>query len=319
MRAAAATMEKSAGQARIFDSNERSILSKSAVKNGCAGWNGVSPHQSHIRTCDLEVPRGHGTVKCAAVLTEIGKYFEVRYFLNVIIASTHTKLVTVQLPIVLIHMNSLDVVPNSVAQVAMAIEEKRTARHSPPRLGRRPSESVQGRAFAAPRMQSLERMRAREEAIQELGQALEQSPRKYGLRRTNSNFDYHTPPSNRKGRILGDGEAADLQDRLRRVRSNETIGSRPHTLHRVNSTRSRRGAGSAFGFREAEVREDIELGGLGASGDGLLNERLAKSSDRQYRFSKKKSVERWKGVANVGVGWLKGNGVKDEREREEWI
>jgi hypothetical protein len=168
-------------------------------------------------------------------------------------------------------------------------------------------------------MQSLERIRAREEAIQELGQALEQSPRKYGLRRANSNFDYHTPPSNRKGRIVGDGEAADLQDRLRRVRSNETIGSRPPTLHRVNSTRSRRGAGSAFGFREAEVREDIELGGLGASGDGLLNERLARSSDRQYRFSKKKSVERWKGVANVGVGWLKGNGVKDEREREGWI
>ena len=84
----------------------------------------------------------------------------------------------------------------------MAIEEKRTARHSPPRLGRRPSESVQGRAFAAPRMQSLERMRAREEAIQELGQALEQSPRKYGLRRANSNFDYQTPPSNRN-EILG--------------------------------------------------------------------------------------------------------------------
>ncbi|KAI4933158.1 hypothetical protein J4E85_003562 [Alternaria conjuncta] len=305
-------MEKSAGQARIFDSNERTILSKAVVKHGCAGWNGVTPHQTHTRTCDLEVPRGHGTVKC-------GKYFEVRYFLNVIVTSGHTKLVTVQLPIVLIHMNSLDVVPNSVAQVAMAIEEKRTARHSPPRLGRRPSQSVQGRAFAAPRMQSLERMRARDEAIQELGQALEQSPRKYGLRRANSNFDYHTPPSNRKGRILGDGEAADLQDRLRRVRSNETIGSRPPTLHRVNSTRSRIGAASAFGFREAEVREDIELGGLGASGDGPLKERLERTSDRQYRFSKKKSVEKWKGVANVGVGWLKGNGVKDEREREGWV
>ena len=130
--------------------------------------------------------------------------------------------------------NSLDIVPNSVAQVAMAIEEKRTARQIPLRLGRRPSHSVQGRAFAAPRMQSLERMRARDEVIQEIGQALEQSPRKYALRRANSNFDYRTPPSNRKGRILGDGEAADLQDRLRRVRSNDTIGSRPPTLHRGN-------------------------------------------------------------------------------------
>jgi hypothetical protein len=52
---------------------------------------------------------------------ELGKYFEVRYFLNVIVGSAHTsvsvslspirltssrKLVTVQLPIVLIHMVS---------------------------------------------------------------------------------------------------------------------------------------------------------------------------------------------------------------------
>jgi len=57
-------------------------------------------------------------------LTGKGKYFEVRYFLNVIVASGHTlvlaflsptklisrrKLVTVQLPIVLIHMVRLTI------------------------------------------------------------------------------------------------------------------------------------------------------------------------------------------------------------------
>jgi hypothetical protein len=89
-------------------------------------------------------------------------------------------------------------------------------------------------------------------------------------------------------------------------------------VQRGNSARLRRGAGSAFGFREAEVRDDIELGGLGSSGDGLLKERLERSSEKQYRFSKKRSVERWKGVANVGVGWLKGGG-KDERERDGWV
>lgn len=57
-------MEKSAGQARIFDNNERSILSRSLVKQGTAGWHGVENRQTHIRTCDLEVPRGHATVKC---------------------------------------------------------------------------------------------------------------------------------------------------------------------------------------------------------------------------------------------------------------
>jgi hypothetical protein len=206
----------------------------------------------------------------------------------------------------------------------MAIEEKRSAQshqrgQSSPRLSRHPSQSVQGRAFAAPRMQSLERMRARAEDIQELGQVLDQSPRKYSLRRINSNWDYRTPPSNRKGRILGDGEAADLQDRLRRVRSNTTIGSKPN-LRRDNSTKSQRGTASALGFREAEVREDMELGGLGTTGEAPFKQRLEQSRERQYRFSKKRSMERWKGVANVGVGWLKGNGgAKEDPEHEEWV
>lgn len=190
---------------------------------------------------------------------------------------------------------------------------------SSPRLSRRPSQSIQGRAFAAPRMQSLERLRARTEDIQELGQVLDQSPRKYGLRHMNSNWDYRTPPSNRKGRIIGDKEVATLQGHLRRVRSNDTIGSRPN-LCRGSSVRSNCGASSALGFREAEVREDLELAGLGVSSDGPFKQRLERSRERQYRFNRKKSVERWKGVANVGVGWLKGNGgAKDERERDGWV
>ncbi|KAL5468622.1 hypothetical protein PMIN07_002674 [Paraphaeosphaeria minitans] len=311
-------MEKSASQARIFDSNEKSILSKAIIKQGAAGWHGVPAHSSHVRTCDLEVPRGHATVKC-------GKYFEVRYFLNVIVGASHTKLVMVQIPIVLIHMNSLDVVPNSVAQVAAAIEEKRTAHtyqrsHSPPRLGRRSSRSVQGRAFAAPRMQSLDRIRAQVEEIQDLSKILDQSPRKYSFRRVNSNYDYHTPPSNRKGKILAEGDVEDLQSRLRKVRSNETLGSRANTVLRGNSTNSRRGNRSALGFREAEVREDMELRGLGPTGEAPFKQRLELSRERQYRFTKKRSVERWKGVANAGVGWFKGSaGGKDERERDGWI
>jgi hypothetical protein len=91
-------MEKSAGQARIFDSNERSILSKSMVKHGSAGWHGVPAHQTHIRTCDLELPRGHATVKCGMLRIDdifgptdnTGKYFEVRYFLNVMVGSAHS-------------------------------------------------------------------------------------------------------------------------------------------------------------------------------------------------------------------------------------
>jgi hypothetical protein len=218
------------------------------------------------------------------------------------------------------------VVPNSVAQVAIAIEEKRSARaNSSPRLARRPSQSVQGRAFAAPRMQSLDRMRARAEDLQDLGHVLDQSPRKQALRRANSSWDYRTPPSNRKARIVADGEVADLQYRLRRVRSNGTVGER---LRRESSTRSRRGTTSALGFREAEVREDMELAGLGSAGEAPFKQRLEQSRERQFRFSKKRSVERWRGVANVGVGWLKGgNGGREDRDRdreregevEEWV
>ena len=207
--------------------------------------------------------------------------------------------------------NSLDVVPNSVAQVAAAIEEKRTARsyarsHSPPRLGRRPSRSVQGRAFAAPRMQSLERMRSEAADLEELREMLERSPRKHSsLRRSGPDWDFRTPPSNRKGRLLGGDDISDLQRRLRHARSSETLRSRGPSmnLQRCDSILSRRtGGASALGFRDAEVREDIELGGLGMSNECSFKERLEQSRERS-RCMKKRSMERWK---EMGVGWLKG-------------
>lgn len=115
-------------------------------------------------------------------------------------------------------------------------------------------------------MQSLERMRAHTDDLHELANMLDCSPRKHPLRRVHSSFDYRTPPSNRKGRVLLREDAAELKRRLRHVRSNETSCS-DATLRRGNSVRSRRaGAGSALGFREAEVREDMELGGLALGG-----------------------------------------------------
>lgn len=64
LQAAASTLEKSASQARIFDSNERTILTKVVLKNGTYGWTGVQAHSTDVRTCDLELPRCHATVKC---------------------------------------------------------------------------------------------------------------------------------------------------------------------------------------------------------------------------------------------------------------
>lgn len=190
--AAAATMEKATGQARISESSDRLILAKSIQKQDCEGWNGTKAYTSDARTCELQVPRGHATVKC-------GKYFEVRYFLNVTASLSNSKLVSVQLPIILIHMNSLDVLPNSVAQVAAAIEEKRLCQRrrapalesnrkhvrqrsnsSPARMtdiDRRPS-YTQGRAFAAPRQHSLDRQRAEQAQMDDLQHTIDNSPRK---------------------------------------------------------------------------------------------------------------------------------------------
>jgi hypothetical protein len=139
----------------------------------------VGANSSDIRTFDLELPRGNATVKC-------GKFFEVRYFLNVIVGtSSKPKMVAVQLPIVLIHMNSLDVIPNSVAQVSAAFEEHRLlgrtpSTRSPKQVQYRSVNGVQGRAFAAPRKQSCDFPR---DDLAEIGRVIQASPRRFKVER----------------------------------------------------------------------------------------------------------------------------------------
>jgi hypothetical protein len=247
-------------------------------------------------------------------------------------------------------MNSLDVIPNSVAQVAAAIEEKRAkvrqrnrscqqdhnpsqlAAHtraingvsssSPSRLARRPSSStsVQGRAFAAPRKQSLDRMRAEAEELCELGKLLDTSPRKYrysprrrGIASTNKqqseqseSFGYRTPPSNRQARILTDepgAEVAAIRARLRRMKSTETYRSvasigrqRAEDLsgpRRAHSTRSEDDRSSQVGFRELEA--GIRLRAESPAVQPSRFESLSAASARQSQCRKMKSEDRWKG------------------------
>ena len=166
-------------------------------------------------------------------------------------------------------MSSLDVPTNSVAQVAAAIEEKRNpasirdsgkqkansnsmasstgasgatvsdaaiARGSPQRrVGRKASQNLQGRAFAAPRAASIERSRAQHQDLQDLGVALDKSPRKFqGYRRAPSRagtinaippppvlgpsgdgqFGYPSTMSNRKGQVVRDEDANELRNQL---------------------------------------------------------------------------------------------------------
>ena len=213
--AAAGTSQKSASHLRLPRRTDSELISRSSLKasSGCSvssdwssktDWKGVPPcGGSEVRTLALDVPRG-----CLTVST--GRYFEVRYFLNVAIivpsssgigGSLFSKTVAVQLPITLIHMNSLDIVPNALAQVAAAIEEKRK-RTLPIKNDREVSQYPpfhQGQAWTAPRRQSLEQIRASMDKdrknegnlIKSLTKDLENSPRRMK--------EWHTHKTNAHG------------------------------------------------------------------------------------------------------------------------
>lgn len=198
-----------------------------------------------------------------------------------------------------------------MTQVALAIEEKRTAhaiRRKPSsiQVEKLPLVSIQGRAFAAPRMQSLDQMRARAQDLQEIGKVLDQSPRKHDIRRAASARDYHSPSTKRRGRIFGEREVAGLQDRLSRFCSDESIGSRPLFLQARPVTTPRRDASSALGFRDPVGYNDRELSILDPFMKDTLSRSVEGSRECPHHFGKKASLERWKNVVmGVSIGRLK--------------
>ncbi|KAK5108717.1 hypothetical protein LTR62_007864 [Meristemomyces frigidus] len=200
---------------RLFESNHRSIVAESVLKSGTSEWSGVQPYSSETRTCSLAIPRDHASIRC-------GKYLEVRFFLNTTVSISSTKSVFLQLPVTLIHMNSIDVLPNSVSQVAAAIEEKRHEQrrhqrkrsndsrvHGLPHHVRQRSASSPakatlyepqrpyrpGQAFAAPQRRSLEKQRAKKSDIESLRYAIDTSPRKH-MPKLSQAFTVHQQGSN---------------------------------------------------------------------------------------------------------------------------
>ena len=209
----------------------------------------------------------------------------------------------IQLPIILIHMASLDVPTNSVAQVAAAIEEKRNpggvresatkdkpnsssmvsstadsttasdaaavARGSPRRrVGRKASQNMQGRAFAAPRSASIERSRAHRQDLHDLSKVLDRSPRKFqNYQRATSTaepplapptfgaggdgqYSYNTPPHNRRGALIRGEQADELRQQLGSdndtTRSFKVIPSSSSAQHAEGREPSR--SASAMGY-----------------------------------------------------------------------
>lgn len=370
--AAAATREKSAGQARIFESNERSILVRSSFKAGTAGWHGVEASTADIRTCELELPRGHGTVRC-------GKYFEVRYFLNVMALTSHSKTVSVQLPIILIHMNSLDVMPNSVAQVAAAIEEKRANRqrsrsrsrkhdggHTRQRSFSSPAQTMdmkrqpsyaQGRAFAAPRQQSLDRQREQRADLEELRKILDSSPRKHAAlllkggrpQKASSNtslgslafasrssetlgilgaMSYETPDSNDV--VRRDDVGVGFRGRLTRMRSTNSTRSKEPALVSTKGRKGERKGRSQI----SQASEGSQIGPytLGLSTATRKSSMDAPSERSATATSFREKLERSRfefqavgrkasgGLKERSINWLEGRRNGDrEKEQDGWI
>ncbi|MCJ1313237.1 hypothetical protein MMC25_006914 [Agyrium rufum] len=122
-RAAASTKEQQGDFMRVPDQTEREIVAKMKVKKKRHGWEGILPQSQDVRTLSLVVPSGLVTV-------DTGRFFGVRYFISVLAYPAYMKPLQVQIPITIIHPNSLDIPPNSLAQVASAIESRLSTRPS---------------------------------------------------------------------------------------------------------------------------------------------------------------------------------------------
>jgi len=145
--AAASTRNGVADTLRLPDQCDKETLARITMK---APQDAVAPHSETVRTCRLELPVGLASV-------DTGRFFGVRFFLNVQISCSMSKRLSVSLPITIIHPNSVDIPPNSLAQVAAAVEHKH--RDHPFRTGS-PYRFTAGRAFAAARERSYDQLRA---------------------------------------------------------------------------------------------------------------------------------------------------------------
>ena len=175
--AAASTLVGAADALRLPDHSQKETVEAVTMK---APQDSVAPQSETIRTCRLELPVGIASI-------DTGRYFGVRFFLNVRISCSYTNHLSIKLPITIIHPNSIDVPPNSLAQVAAAVEYKH--RDHLFRSGS-PYRFTAGRAFTAARERSYEQVKAFTLPgleIRDLKGRLDSTPRKIDHRRSYMN------------------------------------------------------------------------------------------------------------------------------------
>ena len=170
---------------RLPDQIHKEILVK---KNILQNSKAIHPQSHDFRTVHLSIPPG-------LVSIETGRFFGVRYFLNIQISYSFSKRLRLQLPITLIHPNSIDIPPNALAQVSASIEHKHrnlssiTGSSSPYRYH-------PGQAFATARRQSYLQLRQDTFGSTDLDSltcAVEQSPRKHPPPASQPRSSCHSP------------------------------------------------------------------------------------------------------------------------------
>ncbi|KAL6713345.1 hypothetical protein ACLMJK_008810 [Lecanora helva] len=171
---APSTATKVTDTLRVPDILQRDIIASTQVTDG---WTSVRPMSQDFRTCQMDLPSG-------LVSIETGRFFGIRFFLNVQVTCSFSKHLKVQLPISIVHPNSIDIPPNALAQVAASIERKHRNITSGDGTGS-PYRYAAGQAFKAARRRSY--LELRKDTIgsaemQEVTRMLEGSPRKMASR-----------------------------------------------------------------------------------------------------------------------------------------
>ena len=167
----------SADLLRLPDHMEKEIIARKAILES---FDSIRPSSQDFRTVQLEIPTG-------LVSIETGRFFGIRYFLNVQMSCSFSKRLQIQLPITIIHPSSIDIPPNALAQVTASIEYKHRNLTSSSTNNTKPGTNSPyryrpGQAFTAAREQSIQELRKHallgSAEIESLTRALDASPRR---------------------------------------------------------------------------------------------------------------------------------------------
>ena len=155
---------------RLPDQILKEVVASKVVSSGLRG---IVPISKDLSTYHMDLPTGLLSI-------ETGRFFGIRFFLNVKITCSFKKHLKVQLPITIVHPNSIDIPTNALAQVAASIEHKHRNLTSISGTGS-PYRYRPGQAFTSARRQSYLQLRKDtlgSSDLDSIARALESSPRR---------------------------------------------------------------------------------------------------------------------------------------------